>query len=393
MTEWLLRRFAGTLRSSDPQNMRTQYGMFSGVVGLVCNLVLFAFKLTAGLLMHSIAVVSDAFNNLSDGCSCIITLAGYRLAGKPADRKHPFGHGRMEYLVSLSVSLLIVLSGFELLRSSFERLFIRSQIIFQPLLFVFLVLSAAVKLWMRHFYTTVGNRIRSDALLASAQDAGNDVLATSIAVAAMLLNAYTASFPFDAAAGLFVSGMIMLSGFQIGREILDRLLGTPADRGLADQIGQMILTHREIRGMHDLMIHDYGPGTQIASAHVEIDQNMPFFNAHKIADEIENEIFEKMHVEITLHMDPVETDNPLTAQYQEKAAGILSGFDRNIRIQDFHAVYGDDSVNLMFEAVVPYNSQADTETMRSALRDAFRNENVTVIPVFKHSYTGEDAGS
>ncbi len=390
MTEWLLRRFAGAHKSTDENNMRTRYGMFSGAVGLVCNLFLFVLKLGAGLAMHSIAVVSDAFNNLSDGCSCVITLVGYRLAGKPADKEHPFGHGRVEYLVALIVSVIIILSGFELLQSSFEKLFAGNKIIFQPVLFVFLVLSIAVKLWMRSFYTTVGKQIGSAALLASAQDAANDVLATSLTLVAMALNVYTERFPFDAAAGMVVSAMIIYSGIQIGKDILDRLLGTPADRELASQIELMILSHKEIRGMHDLMIHDYGPGTQIASAHIEIDQNMPFYNAHRIADEIENEVSSKMNVSITLHMDPVETDNPLTAEYLQEASGVLHSIDPNLRIQDFHAGYGENYTNLIFEVVVPYDCTADTDVLNRALNDAFYSRNVTVSPIYKHSFVSEE---
>ena len=354
MTQWLVQVFVRNWKKTEDESVRASYGTLSSITGIVCNVFLFSLKFAIGILVNSIAITSDAFNNLSDCMSCLITLFGYKLAAKPADKEHPFGHGRMEYVVSFVVSVIIFIVAFELLRSSFDKIVHPTELNFSLPLFIILLSSILVKLWMSSFNATLGHKINNIAMLTTAQDSKNDVMVTSVSLAALLLSHFFHGIPFDGIAGVLVALVVCWSGVGIARDIIDKLLGSPASEELVNQIKEQILSHPEILGVHDMIINDYGPGMQIGSAHAEIDCHMDILKAHDVIDQAEREVDEKLHVIMTLHMDPTDYSDPETAAYHEEIMRILRDIDPQLSIHDFRVVPGQSHTNLVFDVLMPF---------------------------------------
>ena len=392
MTEWLVRRFIQDPENTEDEKVRLQYGSLASYTGIACNVLLFCIKFIIGLVMHSISITSDAFNNLSDCLSNIITLFGYKLAAKPADKEHPFGHGRMEYVVSFVVSVIIFVVGFELLRESISLILHPSAVSFSWPLFVILVLSILVKFWMASFYTALGKKTDSLALIASGEDSRNDVLSTGVALGGLLLGGFVPSFPFDGVAGLAVSCFILKGGYGIAEEIISRLLGTPASYALTKGIENQILSHPEIIGVHDMIIHDYGPGKKIGSAHAEVDASMNFMAAHDVVDEAEREVYEKLHVMLTLHMDPVDRRNPQVQAYQEEVQNALKHISPDLSMHDFRVVPGNTHTNLVFDVLVPYSFSLSNEEIKKKIDTALDNHEPKLYTVitFDHAFVDQE---
>lgn len=394
MTEWLVRRFIQDPENTEDEKVRLQYGSLASYTGIACNVLLFAVKLIIGLVMHSISITSDAFNNLSDCLSCIITLFGYKLAAKPADKEHPFGHGRMEYVVSFVVSVIIFVVGFELFRESIGLIIHPAAVSFSWPLFLILLLSILVKFWMASFYTAIGKKTDSLALIASGEDSRNDVLSTSVALGGLLLGGFIPSFPFDGVAGLAVSCFILKGGYGIAKEIISRLLGTPASYALTKEIEDQILSHPEIIGVHDMIIHDYGPGKKIGSAHAEVDAFMNFMAAHDVVDEAEREVYEKLHVMMTLHMDPVDRSNPQVLAYQDEVQHALKNISEDLSMHDFRVVPGNTHTNLVFDVLVPFNFSLSNDEIRNRIDAALANHEPKLYTVitFDHAFVDQEEG-
>lgn len=303
MTEFLIDRF---LRSKDGSdcNLRTRGGFLSSILNLVCNAALFAVKLAAGLFSGSIAVVTDAVNNLSDGVSSLVTLAGFRLAAQPADKEHPFGHGRYEYISGLAVAFLIMLMGIEFGKSSIARILAPEPVTFHPLIVAALIVAILVKLWMAHFNRRMGNRIGSVAMEASAADSRNDVLVTSVTLLSFVFARFT-SFPLDGAVGLLVSVFVLYSGFSIAKSTISPLLGEAPDPAVIEGIRTVILAQEPISGVHEIAVHNYGPGKSIASAHAEMTSICDIVTAHTAIDHAEQIIRHEFGIEIVIHLDPI----------------------------------------------------------------------------------------
>ena len=308
MTNFLVRLFVKDYEKTEDIKVREKYGMLSSAVGVVCNVFLFALKYIMGTLSNSISVISDAFNNLSDCASCIVTLFGYKLAAKPADKDHPFGHGRMEYLTSLSIAVVIIVVGLELLQDSVLKIMHPEQVKFSFIVLVSLIVSVAVKLWMSLFNTKLGNRINSTVMLATAKDSKSDVMATAAVIIALTASVFT-DLPVDGAMGVIVSGFVLKSGYDIVKDTVDELLGKPADQQVIDNINSLIKENVKIIGIHDMMIHNYGPGNMIGSCHVEVRSDEDFIQIHDIVDGIERRIHNELNILMTIHMDPIEVDN------------------------------------------------------------------------------------
>ena len=390
MINYLIKKYIKNADDIQNETVRFAYGKLTSIIGIIANLLLFIVKLTIGFMTGSVSIMSDGFNNLSDVMTCFVTVLGYRIASKPADREHPFGHGRVEYVVSFVIAVVIFTVSFELIKQGIQQIMEPNEILFRPVLMLILVLSIGIKLWISYLNHTIGKRIDNLAMIATAQDARNDAWSTLITIVAMLLSQLKTTFPFDGVATLVIACFILKSGYELMKEIIDRLIGKPADKVLVKQIRETILKYKEIRGLHDLIIHDYGPGVKIGSAHAEVDAKMNIVKIHDIIDQAEREVGDTLHVMMTLHMDPIEYDNPITNAYFEDLKRILSQIDPAITVHDFRTVRGDEHTNLVFDLVIPYGFHLEDEQIKVEIDHHFEkypNKIYTVI-TFDHPYTG-----
>lgn len=390
MINYLIKKYIKNADDIQNETVRFAYGKLTSIIGIIANLLLFIVKLTIGFMTGSVSIMSDGFNNLSDVMTCLVTVLGYRIASKPADREHPFGHGRVEYVVSFVIAVVIFTVSFELIKQGIQQIMEPNEILFRPMLLLILVVSIGIKLWISYLNHTIGKKIDNLAMIATAQDARNDAWSTLITIVAMLLSQLKTTFPFDGVATLVIACFILKSGYELVKEIIDRLIGKPADKELVKQIRETILKYKEIRGLHDLIIHDYGPGVKIGSAHAEVDAKMNILKIHDIIDQAEREVGDTLHVMMTLHMDPIEYDNPITNAYFEDLKRILSQINPAITVHDFRTVRGDEHTNLVFDLVIPYGFHLEDEQIKVEIDRHFEkypNKIYTVI-TFDHPYTG-----
>ena len=336
---------------TDPA-VRERYGILSGAVGIALNLLLSAGKLFAGLMTGSISITADAFNNLSDAGSSVVTLVGFKLAGQKADDGHPFGHGRMEYLAGLLVSLMILLVGVELGRSSIGMIIRPEAVDFSLVSTGILAASILVKLWMGQFNRGLGRKIGSAAMAATAADSISDAVATAAVLAGTLVNRF-AHVNIDGWVGLAVAVFILRSGWGAAKDTINPLLGESPDPELVKQLRELVLSHPQVVGMHDLIIHDYGPGRRLCSFHAEVPQDADILDAHDAIDHIEREIKEKFGIETTVHMDPIATADEKVNQLRRQVADLARVVEPEMTIHDFRVVRGPTHTNVIFDAVVP----------------------------------------
>ena len=353
---------------TDPE-VRERYGILSGAVGIVLNLLLSAGKLFAGLMTGSISITADAFNNLSDAGSSVVTLVGFKLAGQKADDGHPFGHGRMEYLAGLLVSLMILLVGVELGRSSIGKILRPEAVDFSLVSTGILAASILVKLWMGQFNRGLGRKIGSAAMAATAADSLSDAVATAAVLAGTLVNRF-AHVNIDGWVGLAVAVFILRSGWGAAKDTINPLLGESPDPELVKQLRELVLSHPQVVGMHDLIIHDYGPGRRLCSFHAEVPQDADILDAHDAIDHIEREIKEKFGIETTVHMDPIATADEKVNQLRRQVADLARVVEPEMTIHDFRVVRGPTHTNVIFDAVVPHKCRLTDEEVLQRLRRA-----------------------
>lgn len=353
---------------TDPA-VRERYGILSGAVGIVLNLLLSAGKLFAGLMTGSISITADAFNNLSDAGSSVVTLVGFKLAGQKADDGHPFGHGRMEYLAGLLVSLMILLVGVELGRSSIGKIIRPEAVDFSLVSTGILAASILVKLWMGQFNRGLGRKIGSAAMAATAADSLSDAVATAAVLAGTLVNRF-AHVNIDGWVGLAVAVFILRSGWGAAKDTINPLLGESPDPELVKQLRELVLSHPQVVGMHDLIIHDYGPGRRLCSFHAEVPQDADILDAHDAIDHIEREIKEKFGIETTVHMDPIATADEKVNQLRRQVADLARVVEPEMTIHDFRVVRGPTHTNVIFDAVVPHKCRLTDEEVLQRLRQA-----------------------
>ena len=353
---------------TDPA-VRERYGILSGVVGIVLNLLLSAGKLFAGLMTGAISITADAFNNLSDAGSSVVTLVGFKLAGQKADDGHPFGHGRMEYLAGLLVSLMILLVGVELGRSSIGKIIRPEAVDFSLVSTGILAASILVKLWMGQFNRGLGRKIGSAAMAATAADSLSDAVATAAVLAGTLVNRF-AHVNIDGWVGLAVAVFILRSGWGAAKDTINPLLGESPDPELVKQLRDLVLSHPQVVGMHDLIIHDYGPGRRLCSFHAEVPQDADILDAHDAIDHIEREIKEKFGIETTVHMDPIATADEKVNQLRRQVADLARVVEPEMTIHDFRVVRGPTHTNVIFDAVVPHKCRLTDEEVLQRLRQA-----------------------
>ena len=352
--------------SDDVKNpeIRTAYGNMSGIVGIFLNLCLFAAKLVAGILSSSISVTADAFNNLSDAGSSVVTFLGFKLASKPADKEHPFGHGRYEYVAGLGISVFILLVGFELIKSSFNKIINpEAQTSITLISIVILIASVCVKLWMFFFNKVLSKKINSAALNATATDSLTDCIATTIVLLGLVISNYF-NIIIDGYLGVAVSIFIFIAGVKTFRDSLSPLLGNPPEQEFVDEIKQTVLSYEIVAGIHDMIVHDYGPGRCIISLHAEVPCDEDILKAHDAIDLIEKELGNKFNCMATIHMDPIAIDDEYTLDLKVKVADKMCEINPEFSIHDFRIVHGQTHTNVIFDLVIPHSCKADRSELQ-----------------------------
>lgn len=352
--------------------VRKMYGTLSGAVGICCNIFLFIVKFAAGLITASISITADAFNNLSDAGSSIVTLIGFRLAEKPADTDHPYGHGRVEYISGLIIAFVIVLMGFELFKSSLEKLIHPSAVEFSIVSTVILVVSIGVKLWLCFFNRSLGKRLDASAMLATAADSLNDSVATIVVLSALIIYKITGC-NIDGFAGMLVAAFVIFSGFSTAKETITPLLGQAPDPEFVKSLEEFVLSHKEIVGVHDTIVHDYGPGRIIVSLHAEIPCDMNFMKAHDIIDAVEEEIKNRFKCGISIHMDPIANDDEAVNKLKDSVIKILKGIDERFNIHDFRVTDGPLRKKIIFDVEVPFDFKSSDDIVKSAVTTKIKN--------------------
>ena len=371
MTELLVKLFVKNSKDTKDTKVRLAYGNLAGIVGILCNVLLFAGKYIIGTLFGSIAIAADAVNNLSDASSNIVSLLGFKLGSKKADEEHPYGHARYEYLAGLVVCVIIVAIGLSLAKESILKVIHPSEVDCNVLMIVVLLISICVKLWMSIFNKKIGMRIESDTLIATAADSRNDVISTSAVVVATILCKVTGLNIIDGIAGIGVAVFILYSGIGLIKETLSPLLGKVPAAEFVNHITEKIQSYPGVIGVHDLMIHDYGPGNLFATVHVEFPAETPVIEAHEVMDEIERDFQEQEHMILTIHYDPIVEENAEVAEIRAFVSKAAKEFDERLSIHEVRLVPGNESGNVIFDCVKPAGFKISDSEISSYLQNSF----------------------
>lgn len=380
MTSLLTKLFIKNRDNTKDKNVRNAYGNLASITGIICNTLLCLMKIIIGVILKSISIVADGLNNLSDMGSSVISLIGFKLSGKPADRDHPFGHGRIEYMSAFIISVLILIVGGNLLFSSAKTLIMGGTApIYDIWTVIILGISIITKLWMFFFNRKIGKKIDSTALIATAKDSINDVVTTSaILISCLISNICVLPFNLDAVMALLVSLFIIHSGLTSAKDTTDRLLGGPPDKELIKEIGDAILAFDEFIGIHDLIVHNYGPGRQIASVHVEVPYNINIVECHEQIDNCEKLVYEKTGVELVIHMDPIDTDNEVVSKARNDMADAIKNIHPDMTLHDFRMTpTAKNRTNLIFDVVVPSDLKLSKEETTEKIEELAKEINET----------------
>ena len=393
MTDFLVNKFIKDSTNIESTEVRTRYGMLASVVGIFCNVLLFSVKLTIGLILGSLAVTADAFNNLSDAASSIISFIGVKMAGKPADAEHPFGHGRIEYIAALIVSFLVIEVGFTFFKSSISKILHPEEISFDLVPFVILILSILVKLWMAFFNNKLGKRIDSKVMLATAADSLGDVITTSATVLSIIICHFT-SINVDAIAGLIVSAIVIWSGISIAKDTLEPLIGERVPAELYQKITDIVESYDGIVGTHDLIVHNYGPNRSMATIHAEVPNDINIDVSHEIIDKIERDVKKDLNILLVIHMDPVEMRDEEVLSLREKTSRIVHALDPELNFHDFRVLKENEQRNLIFDLVIPDSySEKDANRVMHQLVSLLHemDENVECIITLDRSFEAPES--
>jgi len=352
MTDFFVRIFVKDYKNTEDSLVRTRYGLMTSVVGIFCNILLFTAKLLTGLLINSISVMADAFNNLSDAASSIIGFIGVKMAGKPADEEHPFGHGRVEYIAAFIVAFLVIQVGFSLFKTSIDKILHPQEMSFHAVSVFILILSVLVKLWMAFFNRTLGNRIQSAVMKATSADSMGDVVTTSSTILSVVIYGIW-GLNIDGIVGVIVSVIVMWAGIRIAKDTLTPLIGEPIDPKLYQEITDFVEAYEGIVGSHDLIVHNYGPTRSMASIHAEVPNDVNVEVSHEIIDRIERDALKKFGIFLVIHMDPVETRDSKVMEFGSMVENVIQDTDERVTFHDFRMIEGKDQINLIFDLVVP----------------------------------------
>lgn len=352
----LVKKFIKNSDDVKNKSVRESYGYLGGIIGIIINFILFIIKLSVGLFSNSISVIADAFNNLSDVGSSLITIFGFKLAGKPADKEHPFGHGRIEYISGLIVAFLVMFVGFQFISTSVDRIKNPTNIKFALIPFILILISILFKLWLGTFYRYIGNKVNSSALKATSVDAFSDAISSSTVALALFISNFT-TLPVDGYMGVIVALIILYAGFNLIKDTLNPLLGSAPEPELVESIQKSVLSYDEIYGVHDLLVHNYGPGRIIASIHAEVPCDISVVKIHEIIDRAEKEVSNELNIYLIIHMDPINTDSNEILQDKQLVEELIKDFDIIKSFHDFRVVGEGDIKNLIFDVVIDSHIQ------------------------------------
>ena len=387
MTKFLIKLFVKGKDNVEDPNIRGKYAMLSSITGIVVNVLLSVFKLIIGIIANSMSIISDALNNVSDAGSSIVTMIGFKMSQKKVDSDHPWGHGRMEYITGFFVDILIILVGFELLKSSIDKIINPELPSISNVTIILLVVAILAKLWLFLFYRKIAKTINSAAIKGTAYDSISD----SISTLAVLVSAFVAKFAeisIDGYVSLLVSIFILITGIKAIKEIIDLLLGQKPDPEFVKKIEEFASQYKEIQGIHDIMVHDYGPGRKIVSFHAEVPANSDILKAHDIIDQMEQDIFEKFHCITTIHMDPIVVDDEEINEMRKYTEDFVKSINEKFSIHDFRMTDGGKRINLIFDLVIPIDEKVDVEKVVTDIKEEIHKKNNKYYAVIKaeHSY-------
>lgn len=387
MTNFLIKLFIQDRDNVENQEVRGKYAMLSSITGIIVNILLSIFKIIIGVIANSMSIISDGLNNVSDAGSSIVTMIGFKMSQKKVDADHPWGHGRMEYITALFVDILIILVGFELLQSSVEKIINPELPSISNITIILLVVAILAKLWLFIFYRKIANKINSTAIKGTAYDSISD----SISTLAVLISAFVARFAeitIDGYVSLLVSIFILITGFKAIKEIIDILLGQKPDPEFVKEIEEFTKQYKAINGIHDIMVHDYGPGRKIVSFHAEVPANANILKAHDVIDQMEQDIFGKFGCITTIHMDPIVVDDEEINNMRKETEKIVKNINEKFSIHDFRMTDGGERINLIFDLVIPAGEKIDVKQLVSEVREKIHNKNEKYYAVIKveHSY-------
>ena len=392
MTDFLVKCFVKDHDKTEDPQVRTRYGILASIVGICCNLLLFASKLFIGVLVNSVSVMADAFNNLSDAASSIIGFIGVRMAGKPADSDHPFGHGRIEYISAFIVAFLVIQVGFSLFKTSLGKVLHPEEVYFKWISVLILLISVGVKFWLSLFNRKLGSRINSKVMEATAADAMGDVMTTSAAILSLLALKYL-NWNIDGIVGLAVSVAVMYGGLNIAKDTLAPLIGEAIEPEVYEEISNFVEGYEGILGTHDLIVHNYGPSHSMASIHAEVPSNYDPEYSHEIIDRIERDAAKKLGIFLVIHMDPVETADAQVAEVKAEVQEVLHQMDERLSLHDFRMVDGEKWINLIFDVVVPFSyGENDRPKLREAIEEEVRSldERYHCVITFDSGFVAEE---
>lgn len=386
MYQLLVKIFIPNYKDTEDAAVRERYGVICSIVSIVCNIILVIFKLVFGTLVHSVAIVADGYNNLSDAGSNIATFFGFKLANKHPDSEHPYGHGRFEYITGLGISFLIILVGLMSFKEAVLKLFDPEAVVFSIPALIALIFSVLVKIWMGYFNRKAGKDIQSTALEAAAQDSMNDVMTTSATIFALIASLFT-TLPIDSIVGAIVSLIVVVSGISIAKSTIDPLLGIKPDKETIETIEKYLTSYDCVIGVHDLMMHDYGPGRRYLTVHCEVDAHMDMMSVHDEIDNIERSMMDKFHIMTTIHMDPVDIHDELTNELRRQVSHIVETIDQSLSIHDFRIVKGPTHINLVFDVLMKdekYTQKQLNEIITSKVKEI--NQNYYCVINFEYSF-------
>ncbi len=388
MTDLIIKAFIKDYKKTNDPKVRMKYGILSGGVGIGVNVLLCLLKFFVGALTGSIAITADAVNNLSDAGSSAVTVFGFKMAGKPADRNHPFGHGRIEYITAMIVSFIILFMGVELAIQSVKKIRSPEDIQFSLLGVIIIAASILGKLWLAFFNRGLGKRIDSPAMAAVVADSMSDIAATSITLIALILSRFFPSLHIDGWLGIIVAGFVFKAGLEIFRDTLSSLIGQPPSKELVEELKAKILSYDHVSGIHDLIMHNYGPDHFFATVHVEIPSDIDVMMGHDIIDNIENDIKKQMGIELTIHYDPLVVNNDRVNELKEMTLNVVKRIDSEISIHDFRVVDGPMHTNLIFDVVIPYDFKEKSGELISEIRLRISEINNSYFAIIKveHSF-------
>lgn len=385
MTNLLVRLFIKDYKNTDNYKVRQQYGKLAGITGIITNLLLFVMKITVGAIFNSIAIIADSINNLSDSASSIVTLVGFKLSGKPADEKHPYGHARIEYIAGMIVSFIILVLGLQLAKSSFNKILAPEETVFSYVTVGILAASILIKIWQYLFYRRIAKTIASSTLKATSADSLNDAIATTVVLIGALISQF-AGFNLDGYMGMAVAVFILVSGVRLVIETANPLLGLPPTKKLVKELEQRIMSRKEILGIHDLKVHNYGASSCFATVHCEVSFDQDMIYIHEIIDEIEREVFKEMNINLLIHMDPVVVNDERANELKRTIQEFLYRLSEKIQIHDFRVIWGEESSHIIFDIAVPFRFEYTDEQLETIISQKIKelDESYSLTLVVDH---------